>query len=84
MNLPIASVSDNSKTEKTHKPGDGFDPFDSLLTSSQKFDPFINDHLDLKMTFLNMLKFVWIIQLELKKENWETWVLMVFSNKEKR
>ncbi|CAK8579615.1 unnamed protein product [Lathyrus sativus] len=34
--LPIASASDNSRTEKARKPGDGFDPFDSLVTSSQR------------------------------------------------
>ncbi|KAL5052512.1 hypothetical protein RYX36_033194 [Vicia faba] len=32
--LPVAS--DDSRTEKARKPGDGFDPFDSLVTSSQR------------------------------------------------
>ncbi|XP_058776222.1 plant UBX domain-containing protein 2-like [Vicia villosa] len=33
---PIVSASDDSRIEKARKPGDGFDPFDSLVTSSQR------------------------------------------------
>ncbi|XP_058774776.1 plant UBX domain-containing protein 2-like [Vicia villosa] len=33
---PIVSASDDSRIEKARKPVDGFDPFDSLVTSSQR------------------------------------------------